>query len=86
MRIAGCVSVKGLRSEETDFGVIAIHDQFWQIYSIYVQSFSVPETLFQPEGADYVHYITAGTLGFENLSTSLKKSIIIINLRIEELT
>ena len=28
-------------------------------------------TLFQPEGADYVHQITASTPGFENLTTSL---------------
>ena len=28
-------------------------------------------TLFQPEGADYVHHITASTPGFENLTTSL---------------
>ena len=28
-------------------------------------------TLFQPEGADYVHDITASTPGFENLMTSL---------------
>jgi hypothetical protein len=28
-------------------------------------------TLFQPEGADYVHHTTASTPGFENLTTSL---------------
>jgi hypothetical protein len=28
-------------------------------------------TLFQPEGADYAHHITASTPGFENLTTSL---------------
>jgi hypothetical protein len=28
-------------------------------------------TIFQPEGADYVHHITASTPGFENLTTSL---------------
>ena len=28
-------------------------------------------TLFQPEGADYAHQITASTPGFENLTTSL---------------
>ena len=27
--------------------------------------------IFQPEGADYVHHITASTPGFENLTTSL---------------
>jgi hypothetical protein len=26
-------------------------------------------TLFQPEGADYAHYITASAPGFENLTT-----------------
>jgi hypothetical protein len=29
-------------------------------------------TLFQPEGGDYVHHITASTPGFENLTTALK--------------
>jgi hypothetical protein len=29
-------------------------------------------TLFQPEGADYAHHITASTPGFENLMTSLE--------------
>ena len=28
-------------------------------------------SLFQPEGVDYVHHITASTPGFENLTTSL---------------
>ena len=28
-------------------------------------------TLFQPEGVDYVHHITASTPEFENLTTSL---------------
>ena len=28
-------------------------------------------TLFQPDGADYAHHITARTPGFENLTTSL---------------
>ena len=28
-------------------------------------------TLFQPEGADYVHHITASNPRFENLTTSL---------------
>ena len=28
-------------------------------------------SLLQPEGADYVHCITASTPGFENLKTSL---------------
>ena len=28
-------------------------------------------TLFQPEGADYAHHITASTPGFKNLTTSL---------------
>ena len=28
-------------------------------------------TLFQPEGADYAHHITASTPGFENLKTAL---------------
>ena len=31
-------------------------------------------TLFQPEGADYVHHITASTPGFENLTTSLHQT------------
>ena len=29
-------------------------------------------TLFQPEGVDYVHHITASTPRFENLTTSLQ--------------
>jgi hypothetical protein len=32
-------------------------------------------TLFQPDGADYVHHITASTPGFENLTTSLNWSL-----------
>jgi hypothetical protein len=28
-------------------------------------------TIFQPEGADYVHHITPSTPGFDNLTTSL---------------
>ena len=32
-------------------------------------------TLFQPEGADCVHHITASTPGFENLTTSLLNNI-----------
>ena len=32
-------------------------------------------TLFQPEGADFVHHITASTPGFENLTTSLQQYI-----------
>ena len=35
--------------------------------------FEVLLTLFQPEGADYAHHITASTLGFENLTTSLQE-------------
>ena len=30
-------------------------------------------TLFQPEGADYAHHITASTPGFKNLTTSLDR-------------
>ena len=29
-------------------------------------------TLFQPEGADYAHHITASTPGFGNLTTALQ--------------
>ena len=35
-------------------------------------------TLFQPEGADYVHHITASTPGFENLTTSLYVVFLVI--------
>ena len=35
------------------------------------QNLEVLLTLFQPEGVDYVHHITATTHGFENLTTSL---------------
>ena len=33
--------------------------------------FEVLLTLFQPEGADYAHPITASTPGFQNLTTAL---------------
>ena len=33
--------------------------------------FEVLLTLFQPEGADYAHPITARTPGFQNLTTAL---------------
>jgi len=33
--------------------------------------FEVLLTLFQPEGADYAHPITAFTPGFQNLTTAL---------------
>ena len=40
-------------------------------------------TLFQPEGADYAHHISASTPGFENLKTSFTHlTIICISFRI----
>ena len=41
----------------------------WGCFS--TQNLKVLLTLFQPEGADYSHYITASTPGFENLTTAL---------------
>ena len=42
-----------------------------QHFTAHTINLEVLLTLFQPEGADYVHQITAGTHGFENLTTYL---------------
>ena len=64
--------------------------RFWQINYRAVVSGDVggalapPEfgsllTLFQPEGADCAHHITARTPGFENLTTALQRLLKDIN-------
>ena len=49
-----------------------------------VRNLEVLLTLFQPEGADYVHHITASTPRFENLTTSLFNAYCIYNFKLNE--
>ena len=46
---------------------------YWELHFSEVTSYKIHNsTLFQQEGADYAHHITASIPGFENLTTYLQ--------------